>query len=56
MMIGTDIYQIECTKRDIGHLCTKDERHPRAKRARMGPSHKEYVESSWWQLHIVDFY
>ncbi|KAJ5667060.1 C6 transcription factor [Penicillium longicatenatum] len=40
-MTGTDSYQIECTKRDIGHLCTKDERHPRAKRARMGSSHKE---------------
>ncbi|KAJ6092534.1 hypothetical protein N7486_007823 [Penicillium sp. IBT 16267x] len=31
---------IECTKRDIGHLCTKDERYPRAKRTKMGPSQK----------------
>ncbi|PYI09737.1 hypothetical protein BO78DRAFT_336754 [Aspergillus sclerotiicarbonarius CBS 121057] len=29
---------IECLKRNIGHLCTKDERQPRAKRARVAPS------------------
>lgn len=29
-----DLAQIECIKRDIGHLCSKDERHPRAKRAK----------------------
>ncbi|PYH84644.1 hypothetical protein BO82DRAFT_8984 [Aspergillus uvarum CBS 121591] len=25
---------VECVKRKIGHLCTKDERHPRAKRSK----------------------
>ncbi|OJJ95110.1 hypothetical protein ASPACDRAFT_1908433 [Aspergillus aculeatus ATCC 16872] len=25
---------VECVKRNIGHLCTKDERHPRAKRSK----------------------
>ncbi|RAK74665.1 putative C6 transcription factor [Aspergillus fijiensis CBS 313.89] len=25
---------VECVKRDLGHLCTKDERHPRAKRSK----------------------
>ncbi|KAJ5132351.1 hypothetical protein N7448_006509, partial [Penicillium atrosanguineum] len=37
--IGKDLLSLiyiknECTKRDVGHLCTKDERQPRAKRAK----------------------
>ncbi|KAL4746135.1 hypothetical protein BDW72DRAFT_210716 [Aspergillus terricola var. indicus] len=31
---------MECVKRDIGHLCTKDERHPRAKRPKIGQKDK----------------
>ncbi|RAK95978.1 putative C6 transcription factor [Aspergillus ibericus CBS 121593] len=30
--------QMACLKRDIGHLCTKDERQPRAKRTKVAPS------------------
>lgn len=26
---------MECVKRNIGHLCTKDERQPRAKRSKI---------------------
>jgi hypothetical protein len=25
---------MECVKRNVGHLCTKDERQPRAKRSK----------------------
>lgn len=28
------IIQMECVRRNVGHLCTKDERQPRAKRAK----------------------
>ncbi|PWY96137.1 hypothetical protein BO94DRAFT_619318 [Aspergillus sclerotioniger CBS 115572] len=41
---------IECLKRDIGHLCTKDERQPRAKRAKVTPS----VDGSDSQVQIAD--
>ncbi|KAJ5986101.1 hypothetical protein N7451_010466 [Penicillium sp. IBT 35674x] len=40
-MIDADYYQMECTKRDIGHLCTKDERYPRAKRVKRGSTHQK---------------
>lgn len=33
-----NLHQMECLKRNIGHLCTKDERQPRAKRAKVTPS------------------
>ncbi|KAL4756153.1 putative C6 transcription factor [Aspergillus foveolatus] len=34
---------VECIKRNIGHLCTKDERHPRAKRSKT--EHKDKTAS-----------
>ena len=38
---------MECIKRNVGHLCTKDERQPRAKRAKTGHS-----ADKTWVLHL----
>ena len=32
---------MECVRRDVGHLCAKDERQPRAKRAKTHHSHNQ---------------
>ncbi|PWY66012.1 hypothetical protein BO70DRAFT_346152 [Aspergillus heteromorphus CBS 117.55] len=32
---------VECLKRNVGHLCTKDERQPRAKRAKVNPTSQD---------------
>lgn len=42
--------QIECIKRDIGHLCTKDERQPRAKRAKKEAPSTEDIRMSVYHL------
>ncbi|KAJ5933360.1 hypothetical protein N7454_005689 [Penicillium verhagenii] len=45
-MFGSNCSQIECVKRDIGHLCMKDERNPRAKRMKTSSSHEKTILGS----------
>ena len=46
---------MECVKRNIGYLCSKDERQPRAKKAKTDHNDKDQ-KKTWVLLHHLSFW
>ncbi|KAJ5684250.1 uncharacterized protein N7477_000595 [Penicillium maclennaniae] len=44
----------ECTKRAVGHMCTKDERQPRAKRTKTDPSNNTQATEATEAEHTAE--